>query len=203
MNKLYLLPFLLFFSLATFAQDTIVHVNGGIFIVNLIEQDSQKVFYKLYDQPESRIFHLEKSSIFSISKGDGEQEVLYRYDPNIGNIYQVDEMRLFIKGEQDAGSRYRSRISNIASIIGGAAGGVVLGQGGILGLTAPLVTSALLSIPNPKIRPKTVRDMRYYSLQAYQHGYLREAKKKRYLKSLLLSSISLGISTAITALLID
>lgn len=202
MKKFFLLGLLLFFAIAGIAQDTIVHRNGTEFIVDILKENESKIIYKLWDIPESRTFTLEKSSVFSIKRKNSKVDIIYTYNPDIGNIYQVDEMRLYIKGEQDA-RKFNSTITNLASIVGGAAGGYVLGQGGILGITAPIVMPILVTILPPKIKKRTVRDPRYSSIEAYKTGYLKEAKKKRYFKSLVLSSISLGVATAVTALIID
>lgn len=200
--KLSLLSFLLFLVFNTLGQDTIVHRNGSVFIVELIKESEHQIVYKLWDQGNSRTFKLDKKSIFSIRKKKQDPEIVYHYNPEIGNKCQVDEMRLFIKGEQDA-QEFSSPVSNTLSIIGGAAGGYVLGQGGILGITAPMVVPVLINIFPPGIKKKTVRDNRFSSIEAYRAGYLREARKKRYFKSLILSSIAMGVSTAVTALVID
>lgn len=202
MMKLSLLSFLFFFAFNSFGQDTIVHRNGSVFIVDLIKESEYQIVYKLWGQANSRTFKLDKNSIFSIRKKQQDPTIIYHYNPEIGNKYQVDEMRLFVKGEQDA-QDFGSPFANSLSIIGGAAGGYVLGQGGILGITAPMVVPVLINIFPPRIKKKTVRDDRFSSIEAYRTGYLREARKKRYLKSLILSSIAMGVSTAVTALAID
>lgn len=199
--KLYLLPILFLLSSNIIAQDTIVHRNGSVFVVDLLKEGEHQVIYKLWGQPDSRTYHLNKNSIFSIKKRNKATDIIYEYNPEMGNVYQVDEMRLFIKGEQDA-QEFSSPASNLLSLIGGAAGGYVLGQGGILGITAPMVVPVMINIIPPKVKERTVRDKRFSSINAYRTGYQKEARKKRYFKSLILSSISLGVSTAITALAI-
>lgn len=202
MKKFYLFGLLLFFAFNGMAQDTIVHRNGNEFVVEILKENESRIIYKLWNLPDSRTFTVDKSTIFSIKRKNHKVDILYSYNPEMGNTYQVDEMRLYIKGQQDA-RKFNSPISNVASIVGGAAGGYVLGQGGILGITAPIVMPILVTILPPRMKKKTVRDSRFSPIEAYREGYFREAKKKRYFKSLVLSSISLGISTAITALAID
>ena len=185
------------------AQDTIVHKNGNIFLVDILHVDDDVVEYKLWNKKNERIFQLDKFSIFSISKKNQEEKVLYSYDPNIGNIYEVDEMRLYIKGEQDAQQNYSSPPATIAAILGGVAGGYVLGQGNILGITAPIIVPALISITGARVKPHTVRDIDYIYLHPYRQGYKRVAKKKKYLNALLTSTVSMLGATIISAAFID
>lgn len=186
-----------------YSQDTIVHQNGNVFLVDIIDKEGEFVSYKLWEVPESRTFRLEKFVIFSLKEENKEEEILYEFNPDIGNIYLVDEMRIFIKGEQDAQKFYTSPIATIAGVLGGAVGGYLLGQGNLIGIAAPVVVPALIFIPPVKIRSNAVRDEKYLNLIPYEQGYKRVAKKKKYLKSLAACAISMAGATVISAVFID
>lgn len=192
----------LLFSMAfhkLFSQDTIVHQNGNVFLVELIEIEEEYISYKLWNQENSRTFRLEKFATFSINRKNENEEIIYEFDPERGNIYEVDEMRIFIKGEQDAQAGFKSPLAIIAASIGGAAGGYLLGNGNFIGITALVAVPAIISIFPPKVKEESVRNPKYLPLEPYRLGYKRVAKKKKYLSSLAACAISLVGATIITA----
>src|SRR5690606_2493517 len=143
------------------AQDTILHQNGNIFLVEIIDIGDEYVSYKLWNKNNEQTYRLDRFSIFSISRTNQEEEILYAYDPEHGNIYEVDEMRIFIKGEQDAQAGFNSPFAIIGGAVGGAAGGYLLGQGNFIGITALVVAPALISIFPTKVKDKSVRDPKF------------------------------------------
>lgn len=138
---------------------------------------------------------LENDRIFSITNNKGES-VIYEYDTVIGNEFTVDEMRYFIRGEQDADKNFKAN----GCLAIGAVVGVLSGiTGSFFSPIPPFAFTALSGLPKVKIKASTVSNPEYLKHDPYLMGYERVARKKRKFKSLIGGGIGLvaGIGTFI------
>ena len=118
--------FLLTFNFL-FAQNTVILMNGQIMQVNSIKEtdgmiviESPKRFSKKIKATE-----LNKSEIFSYIQ-NGKETVLYVQDSAFGDIYSVNEMRMYLQGERDSRKNFKgNHIAIIGYIICGAASFIV------------------------------------------------------------------------------
>jgi hypothetical protein len=183
------------FAFKTFSQegkDTILLLNGEVVVCSVIDTTNGVTSIKNPKNPNKNIL-IENDRIFAIRNSNGEN-VMYVYDTVVGNEFTVDEMRYFIKGEQDADKSFKAN----GCLALGAAVGVLSGlTGSFLCPIPPFAFTALSGIPKVKIRHETVSNMDNLNHPPYIMGYERVARKKRKLKSLIGGGIGLvaGLGT--------
>jgi len=172
--------------------DTILLLNGNVIIASIIDTADGSVSFK---NPKhlKKISVIENERIFSITNGKGEN-IIYSYDTVIGNEFTVDEMRYFIRGEQDAQKGFKARGAFWGNLFVGTGAGLT---GFFFSPIAPFVFTALSGIPKVKIKKKCVSDMECLNHPAYLMGYERVADKKRQIRSLVSGGIGLaaGLTT--------
>jgi hypothetical protein len=172
--------------------DTVLLLNGDIVICNVLDTTNGLTSIRNPKNPNRNIV-LENDRIFSITNQGGES-VLYEYDSVIGNEFTVDEMRYFIKGEQDADKNFKANGCLAIGIAVGALSGIT---GSFFSPIPPFAFTALSGLPKVKIKPSTVSNPEYLKHDPYLMGYERVARKKRKLKSLIGGGIGLvaGVGT--------
>jgi len=198
MNNYFLTFFILlqfFFSKKGTSQegnDTILLLNGAVVITTVIDTTNGTTIFK---NPKNlkKTLSIENDRIFSISNKKGEF-LIYEYDTIVGNEFTIDEMRYFIRGEQDAQKNFKARGALWGNILIGAGAGVT---GSLLSPIAPFTFSALVGLPKIKIKKKGVSDLELLKQDAYLMGYERVARKKRKIRSLIggVTGLGVGIGT--------
>ncbi|HEX8516742.1 MAG TPA: hypothetical protein VF868_11120 [Bacteroidia bacterium] len=174
--------------------DTVLLLNGETMICSVIDTTNGLTSIRNPKNPKRNIV-LENDRIFSITNNKGES-VIYEYDTVIGNEFTVDEMRYFIRGEQDADKNFKAN----GCLAIGAVVGVLSGiTGSFFSPIPPFAFTALSGLPKVKIKASTVSNPEYLKHDPYLMGYERVARKKRKFKSLIGGGIGLvaGIGTFI------
>lgn len=169
-------------------KDTILLLNGNVVTGTVIDTTNGITSLKNPKDSLKNII-IENDRIFSISNPQGES-VMYAFDSLIGNEFTIDEMRYFIKGEQDAEKGFKARGAFWTNMALGAAGAVT---GSFLCPLPPFAFTALSGLPKVKIKHKTVSNMEYLTHDTYIMGYERVARKKRKTGSLLGGGIGIGV----------
>ena len=169
-------------------NDTILLLNGTELVANVTDT-TNGVTTIVNPKDSSKYFVIENDRIFSIRNQNGES-IMYVYDTLIGNEFTIDEMRYFIRGEQDAEKGYKARGAFWANMALGAAGGVT---GSFLCPIPPFTFTALSGLPAVRIKRKTVSNVEYLKHDSYLMGYERVARKKRKFSSLGGGGIGLGL----------
>ncbi|HEY0029212.1 MAG TPA: hypothetical protein VGC65_00525 [Bacteroidia bacterium] len=169
-------------------NDTIVLLNGNVVIASVIDTTNGVTSIR-NPKDSTKNFIIENDRIFSINNSKGES-IMYVYDTLIGNEFTIDEMRYFIRGEQDAEKGFKARGAFWANMFIGAAGGVT---GSLLCPIPPFAFTALSGLPKVKIKHSTVSNIEYIKHDTYIMGYERVARKKRKLSSLTGGGIGLAV----------
>ena len=169
-------------------SDTVLLLNGSSIVATVIDTANGVTTIKNPKGGKGN-FAIENDRIFSIKNSKGEQ-IIYVYDTIIGNEFTIDEMRLFIKGEQDAEKGFKAPGALICNIVIGAAAGVT---GYFLCPIPPFAFIALSGLPKVRIRHSTVSNLEYLKQESYLNGYERVARKKRKINSLIGGGIGLGV----------
>ena len=191
MYKTFSVILILLMATAGFSQtgnDTILLLNGYSVITNIIDTTNGSVSFKNPKKSKKNIV-IENDRIFSIRNDKGEN-IIYVYDTTLGNEFTIEEMRYFIRGEQDAQIGFKARGAFWGNLVVGAGAGVT---GLFFSPVAPFAFSALVGIPKIKIKKETVSNLDFLNQPSYLMGYTRVARKKRQLRSLLSGGIGLGV----------
>jgi hypothetical protein len=198
-KALSIVAFLILFTTNGFSQpnnDTILLLNGNVIITNNIDTTKGSVTFKNPKHPTKNIV-IANNCIFSISNNKGET-LLYSYDSLLGNYFSIDEMRYYIRGEQDAQKKFKARGAFWSNLFIGAGAGVT---GFFFAPVAPFAFSGLSGITKVKIKKNTVSQHEYLNHVTYIMGYESVAYKKRKIKSLISGGIGLAVGVTTFAIL--
>lgn len=132
---------------------------------------------------KTRELAIHKSEVFSVLFETGEW-VLYSPDELLGDDLSVDEMRVYLAGEQDASDLYNSKPTALVGFIFGA-GAAVLASGGLfLTILPPLAYTGAQFLPVIRIREHTIRKPEHRFNDLYADGYGRVARSRKFLAGL-------------------
>jgi hypothetical protein len=141
-------------------------------------------------------------SVFSVTDSLGQEKVWYFYDPAFGNDLTVDQMRWYIKGEQDARIGYKPRAA--------VWGGFLLGAGLVIALDLevnslliPPAYAGLMAWPRVHVTPGSVRDPLMEGDNYYATGYSAVGRPKRVVRSLMSTTAGIIVGLLVNQLIID
>jgi hypothetical protein len=182
------LIFLVLFSLqiSAFAQaeHDILMMSGQTVKGTVTGEDSVFIYYDYYKKDGStKARKLDVERVFSIKESSGDERVIYMMDTAIGNYYSVQEMRYYIKGEQDAMDHYRGNWAWAIGVPATAALGFVF-SGSVISFAVPFVYLVVAGIPPSKIPKNKIDDPALAQQEAYILGFERTARNKRLFKAL-------------------
>lgn len=169
-------------------KDTVLLLNGTVIISTVVDTTNGVLTIKNKKNP-AKNYIIDNERVFSIRNSSGEN-IIYTYDTLIGNEFTVEEMRYFIKGEQDAEKGFKA----YGSLYGNMALGIASGlTGSFFCPIPPFAFVALSGLPKVKIKHKTVSNLDYLKQDPYLMGYERVARKKRKVQSLIGGGIGLAV----------
>jgi hypothetical protein len=175
---------LFFLTIQSQAQDSLKLLNGRILNVKIQRVTPEAIYYEHTSNNRSFEHHRELPLVFSYQKSGSEPIQVYQHNPEIGNVYTVPEMKLYMQGERDAYANYKSVPWNIASAAGGLAAGYYLNEGDLAMIAYPLVFPALSILTGTKIRLEDVSKPKLITDPSYRDGYKRVAKSKKFISNL-------------------
>lgn len=140
---------LLLLSLSVHAQDTLMLLNGKKLVVKSVDLKDYEIAYRTLDK-NSKLKRMDPERVFSVVYRDGTERVVYRKDSLDPIDFTELEMRMFVKGEQDAREFYRNRPIQVF----GFAAGVVSGMFGFYGVLGPPIYSTFFGSFSPNVYKK-------------------------------------------------
>jgi hypothetical protein len=170
-----------FFLLAVMAsaQDKIVLINGDVLEVRNVElKDNRISFQRMTREKRKKI---DPYKVFSVQFQDGHEQVIFVSDPLDPNDFKPEEMRMFIRGEQDAKIYYHNVGNKIASGLVGAGSGLLT----IYGLVVPALYSTIVGSFSPNVQKHDVSDPALRDNLNYREGYERKCRDRKIRNSLL------------------
>lgn len=151
----------------------------------------QNTIERIFEKGKKDEHYTHRSDIFSMQKAGQEEEILYALDDVLGDWMTVDEMRIYMAGEQDARDNFKA---NGVFYAGMPVGAVVayLAQGGlILTLGGPVLYTLLQLAPNIRIKEETITNLVHQYNEIYALGYERVARSKQMVQALKGSAIGM------------
>jgi hypothetical protein len=178
MSRLFFILLSVFFVKISLAQkDALLMMNGKTFEGKVISVGEEVIQIETGKNSKIKIKEIDSYRVFCIFYEDGHTKILYEYDTLIGNIYTVEDMQYFIKGEQDA------RNYHPTGLLGGAGGAFSAGGAfilnGFFSIGVPFVTTTIAVMIPPRVRKNRIPNPEMSKNEAYRHGYIRVAKEQR------------------------
>lgn len=178
MARLFLaLAFLI--SCAASAQDQIILINGDVLDVKNVELKDNKVSFQHLNKDKRKKIHPDR--VFSVKYENGSEQIVFVPDPLDPNDFKPEEMRMFIKGEQDAKLYYHNTGNKIVSAAIGAGAGLLT----IYGLVVPALYSTVVGSFSPNLEKHTVSDPALRDNLNYREGYERKCRDRKIRNSLI------------------
>lgn len=174
-------------------KDTVLLLSGEFIPGKVVRVDNENVVMK-ESENVVREFNIDRDRVFSYKTPASGEKVLYTYDTLQGNYFSVEEMRYFIRGEQDGKKGFKARPAFYSNLVIGAAGGIT----GSFFFPIPAFTFAILvGIPKVKINKNTVSRPDDLNHIPYIMGYERMARRNRKIQALIGGGIGLvaGVTT--------
>jgi hypothetical protein len=200
-------PFLLILPLLALtrvgaAQDKILLMNGQTIEAKVLGQSTLEVRYLERTRKGLRERAEPTANVFSVSDSLGRERIWYFHDTIVGNDLTVDQMRWYIKGEQDAREGYKPWLPLL--------GGFMVGAGATAGfdlevnsLLIPPLYAGLMALPRVHITFGSVRDPRMEGNDYYAMGYAKTGRTKRVVRSLLTSAAGVVTGLALRQFVIN
>jgi len=149
MQKFFFIVFFICFCQSVTAQDTLLLISGRKIIVSTIDLHDNTIAYRRIDKKD-KVKTIDPYRVFSVIYRDGTERIIYEPDSLDPIDFKVEEMRTFIKGEQDAMSLYKNDFIKYAGV-GIGAGCAFLGFYGVVG--PPLYATVVGSF-SPNVEKK-------------------------------------------------
>lgn len=185
------------------AQDKILLMNGELIQAKVIGQSTLEVRYLETRKNGSIRERAEPTEeVFSVTDSLGRERIWYFYDTVFGNDLTIDQMRWFLKGEQDARKGYKPIWPMIGSFATGA--GLVIGLNWEMnGLFVPPITAGIMAAPRVHVTPGSITDPLMEGDEYYATGYARVGRSKRVIRCLVASFVGVGVGLAVRQLVIN
>lgn len=175
------------------AKATLVRMSGQEITGTLVSSDGIDIVIDVERRKgKMRRLNIHKSEVFSITFPEGEW-VLYAPDEVLGDDLTVDEMRIFIAGEQDARKGFKTWPTFTAGVVLGLAGAVFAEGGLIITILPPVAYTLLQLAPVIKIQGASISNPDYLDNDIYAMGYERVARPKKLIAGLKGSALGMGL----------
>ena len=183
------LSFTVFNILPANSQDVLTLYNGRKIYTKIVEVNNEYIIYKHYTDIKERNKSILFNRIFAVESG-GKEEVLYKPDPLDPELFTTEQMRMFIKGEQEAMRFYESDATKIVSVAFGVASGYF---GFFYGLIGPPLFTTIVGSFSPKMAVMKVTDPSLISDPDFTEGYAKKVRDYKVRKSILFGGIGYSI----------
>ncbi|MFT6199118.1 MAG: hypothetical protein ACJARP_000396 [Vicingaceae bacterium] len=191
MKNVYLM--VLLFVVASFSancQDTLRLMNGSEINVKIEVISEGSISFQPLNSKKTSFQVRTTDEIFSFKK-EGQPEVqLYKYNPEIGNFYQISEMKQYMVGERHVELYHNTRWTKISALAAGAVAGYFVANGGGIVTASPIFFASVMTLPKAHIQ-KNKDNVSIHNEFPYKDGYTRVAKGKRFLNNLAYSALGM------------
>ncbi|HNQ60870.1 MAG TPA: hypothetical protein PKJ62_00625 [Bacteroidia bacterium] len=167
-RKLLLLSVAMIFSLEVFSQDSLILISGRVIPVQSVDLQEFRIAYRklpkesLKAKPsqtgsedagkkkKSRLKTIDPYRVFSVKYSDGTEKIIYKPDSLDPLEFSQEQMRIFIKGEQDAAKYYKNNLNKGIGLGLGMASGLL----GFYGLAGPPLYATIMGSFTPNLNSR-------------------------------------------------
>lgn len=183
------------------AQDRILLMNGQTIDAKVIGQSTLEVRYALIRNEKVKERAEPTENVFSVTDSSGVEKLWYFQDSLFGNDFTVQQMRHYIRGEQDARKGYKPIIPMIGGFVAGA--GLVIGLDiEFMALLIPPIYGGAMAMPRVHVTRGSITNPLMDGDNFYAYGYARAGKNKRIIRSLLSSAVGVAVGYGVNQLII-
>lgn len=195
--------FLLMFGRPLMAQDRILLMNGETVEGKVLGQSTLEVRY-LQTRKNGKVRERAEPTeeVFSVTDSLGRERIWYYHDTVFGNDLTVEQMRWFLKGEQDARKGYKPIWPMVGAFTVGA--GLVIGLNWEMnGLFVPPIVAGAMALPRVHVTPGSLSDPLMEGDEYYATGYARVGRSKRVIRTLISAFAGVAVGLAVRQLIIN
>ncbi len=156
--------------LHTLAQDKIVFIDGRIIPATDIVINDDIITYHKTARSSAKQYKAQPYNVFAIEYADGTERLIYAQD-TMSDDLNIEQMRMFVRGQQDAVTYYNKIPVIVASAIVGVASGPTLK---FFGAVPPALFATFVGAASPNMSKQHVSDKAFLDSPEYNMGY--EAK---------------------------
>jgi hypothetical protein len=168
-----LFPFLLS------AQESITLLNGKVIRAAEVQMDEFSISFR--KESSSSFRRMDNYRVFSVTRPDGSETVVYRKDPEDSLDFTPEQMRLFIKGEQEADRVFKGTGNKITAVCIGAGASLLT----FYGLAVPPLYSTVVGGFSPNMKRARLSDPAMRDVPEFCEGYQRKVRDKKIRQSFL------------------
>ncbi len=193
---------LLFFSNIVCAQDTLRLLNGKTKSIEAFDvKDPEWVFYKLSKDKKHKMRRIDSYKVFSVSKSDGGEEVIYAPDTVNGDP-SISWVREFIKGQQYGALHKREHFNKHDNTWHqkfnfNEASGLIVGGGGSLlsfyGIPVPAIYALAVGRTNSKLPDDPAIAPALKNSEGFLYGYQKQRRNQRIRQGFVSSMIGFAV----------
>ncbi|MEO8068120.1 MAG: hypothetical protein ABI599_10550 [Flavobacteriales bacterium] len=182
-------------------QDHILLMNGQTIDAKVIGQSTLEVRYALITKGKVKEREEPTENVFSVTDSLNVEKLWYFQDSLFGNDFSVQEMRHYIRGEQDARKGYKPIIPMIGGFVAGA--GLVIGLDmEFMALLIPPVYGGAMALPRVHVTKGSITNPLMDGDNFYAYGYARAGRNKRIIRSLLSSAVGVAVGLGLNQFVI-
>ncbi|MCB9183076.1 MAG: hypothetical protein H6591_04090 [Flavobacteriales bacterium] len=190
-------------QLTPFKPDRILLMNGQIIETRVLGQSTLEVRYLDFGKNgRSKETSEPTENVFSVTDSLGKERVWYFQDTVFGNDMTIQEMRYFIKGEQDARSGYKPRWAVLGGFVVGAGTTIALNLE-VNSLFLPPLYAGAMILPRVHVTRGSISDPYMEGEENYAYGYAKVGRSKRVVRSLVSTALGIVVGVAVRQLVIN
>tara|TARA_B100000508_G_scaffold141083_1_gene146150 strand:- start:4321 stop:4872 length:552 start_codon:yes stop_codon:yes gene_type:complete len=177
-------------------------MGGQSFGGKIISEDEERLKFETKKKNgKIKYVNIWLDQVFSVTT-DGKEKIYYKVDSTDEDMYSVEEMRLYIYGQQDARANHKTPLPVIVGFSVSAVLGVFLGSKNSALLVVSPVVGTLAGSSTQNNRPKTkyARNEKVLQSPAYIEGYRKGARGKKIFNSII-ASVAGGIAGGVVGLI--
>ncbi len=190
-------------ALHGFAQDRILLMNGQALEGKVIGQSTLEIRYLEEHKRKGLRERAEPTeNVFSVTDSLGRERIWYFHDTIFGNDLTVNQMRWFIKGEQDARTGYKPIWPMVGGFVAGA--GLTMGLDlEVLALTLPPIYAGTMALPRVHVTRGSITDPLMEGDPYYATGYARVGRSKRVVRTLISTAVGVVVGLGVRQFIIN
>ena len=189
------------FAFSLFAQDStqtiqdssqagsLLLINGKLIPFRYIESNGFDIVYRTPER--NKLKKIDPERVFAIQYMDGRERVVFQRDTLDPLEFTEEEMRLFIKGEQDASRLYHNNWNKV----GGFTAGVASSYFGFYGLVGPFLYTTLFGAFTPNVEKIEGVDPELIKIPEYREGFEKKARDRKIRNGLISGFIGFAVGS--------